>query len=73
MVGLRNSIENRDSNITFPNLGKDTLLVVPCPITNIPQSTHLADLIREAPTSQQHLLWKTVGRSLEQNLGQQPI
>ena len=59
--------------VTFPNLGNDALLVVPCPITDIPQSTHLANFVREAPTSQQHLLWKTVGRSLQQRLGKQPI
>ena len=59
--------------ITFPNLGKDALLVVPCPITDIPESTHLADFVREAPTSQQHLLWQTVGRSLQQRLNEQPI
>ena len=57
--------------VTFPNLGNDALLVVPCPITNIPESTHLANFLREAPESQQHLLWKTVGRSLQQKLDEQ--
>ena len=67
--------------VTFPNLGNDALLVVPCPITDIPASTHLADFVREAPRSQQHLLWQTVGRSvshavglsLQQKLSRQPI
>ena len=57
--------------VTFPNLGNDALLVVPCPINNIPESTHLANFLREAPESQQHLLWKTVGRSLQQKLDEQ--
>ncbi len=56
---------------TFPNLGKDALLVVPCPVTDIPASTHLANFVREAPSSQQHLLWKTLGRSLRQKLEEQ--
>ena len=59
--------------VTFPNLGKDALLIVPCPVTNIPNSTYLADFVREAPISQQHLLWKTVGSSLQHKLNQQPI
>ena len=57
--------------VTFPNLGNDALLVVPCPITNIPNSTYLANFVREAPKSQQHLLWKTVGQSLQQKLNEQ--
>ena len=59
--------------ITFANLGNDALLIVPCPITNIPESTHLAAFVREAPTSQQHLLWQTVGRELQHRLNEQPI
>ena len=59
--------------VAFPNLGNDALLVVPCPITDILASTHLANFVREAPKSQQHLLWSTVGRSLQQRLDRQPI
>ena len=59
--------------VTFPNLGKDALLIVPCPITKIPNSTYLANFVREAPIAQQHLLWKTLGRSLEQKLDEQPV
>ena len=59
--------------VTFPNLGNDALLVVPCPATDILASTHLADFVREAPKSQQHLLWKIVGQSLQQRLKEQPI
>lgn len=59
--------------VTFPNLGKDALLVVPCPIVKIPACTHIATFVRNAPISQQHLLWQTVGRSLEKRLNEQPI
>ena len=59
--------------VIFANLGNDALLIVPCPITDIPESTHLADFVREAPTSQQHLLWQTVGRELQHRLDEQPI
>lgn len=59
--------------VTFPNLGNDALLVVPCPITDMPESTHLANFVRDAPQSQQHLLWQTVGLSLHSRLNEQPI
>ena len=59
--------------VTFPNLGNDALLVVPCPLANVVARTHLASFVRFAPQSQQHLLWQTVGRSLQQRLNQQPI
>ena len=59
--------------VTFPNLGNDALLIVPCPITDILASTHLANFVREAPTSQQHLLWQTVGRSIASYLNEQPL
>ena len=71
---FRQHFESATSEVvTFPNLGNDALLIVPCPITNTPQSTHLADFVREAPVSQQHLLWQTVGRAIEENLNEQPI
>ena len=62
-----------ESVVTFPNLGKDALLVVPCPIANTVSRTHLASFVRFAPEFQQHLLWQTVGRSLQQRLNEQPI
>ncbi|BAU66670.1 hypothetical protein STA3757_40750 [Stanieria sp. NIES-3757] len=54
--------------ITFPNLNQDALLVVPCPIAKSSAYPHLATFVREAPKSQQHALWQTVGSVLEQNL-----
>lgn len=59
--------------VTFPNLGQDALLVVPCPISNTSAYPHLASFVLKAPESQQHLLWQTVGRELQQKLNQRPI
>ena len=59
--------------VSFANLGNDALLVVPCPITDVLASTHLASFVRQAPSSQQHLLWQTVGHELQQRLGDRPI
>jgi len=59
--------------ITFPNLSKDALLVVPCPIAKIPACTHIASFVRNALNSQQHSLWQTLGRAIARSLDEQPI
>ena len=53
--------------VTFVNLRKDALLVAPCPSTTSAYP-HLASFVRNAPSSQQHLLWQTVGYELQQHL-----
>ncbi|HHP7231934.1 MAG TPA: hypothetical protein ACFCUY_13885 [Xenococcaceae cyanobacterium] len=63
----------KEAIVTFPNLGKDALLVVPCPVAKASVYSHLASFVREAPEFQQHLLWQTVGHKLEQKLNRQPI
>lgn len=59
--------------VTFSNLGNDAQLIVPCPIAQMSAYTHIAAFVREAPLSQQHQLWQTIGREIEQRLNQQPI
>jgi hypothetical protein len=59
--------------ITFPNLGNDALLVVPCPLAENSAYCHIASFVREAPQSQQHALWQTVGKVIQQNLNDQPL
>jgi hypothetical protein len=61
-----------ESVITFPNLGKDALLVVPCPQTSMSPYCHLAAFMRKAPEHQQHALWQNVGSALEQRLNPRP-
>jgi hypothetical protein len=58
--------------LTFPNLGKDALLVVPCP--GEPQSaySHLAAFIRGAPEARKQALWQRVGRVTEQYIHGRP-
>lgn len=58
---------------TFSNLGNDALLIAPCPITELSAYPHLASFVRQAPKPQQHLLWQTVGQSLQHNLNEQPV
>ena len=59
--------------ITFSNLGKDALLIVPCPIAESVAYPHLASFARKAPQSQQHKLWQTAGTTIKQRLNDQPM
>ncbi|HBB32509.1 MAG TPA: hypothetical protein DDZ80_07415 [Cyanobacteria bacterium UBA8803] len=59
--------------VTFPNLGKDALLVVPCPQASASTYGHIAAFIREAPEHQKHALWQSVGSAVEQRLNEHPL
>jgi len=64
---------SRESVVTFPNLGKDAILVVPCPVGPPSAYGHLAAFIRSAPEAQKHDLWRSVGIAMEARLGSNPI
>ena len=53
--------------VTFQNLGRDAVLVVPCPSGDETVYGHLASFSRGASESQQHELWKAVGSALQKN------
>jgi hypothetical protein len=59
--------------VAFPNLGKDAILVVPCP--NGPHSAygHLGAFVRQAPEAQKHALWTRVGATMQRRLGTKPV
>jgi hypothetical protein len=59
--------------VSFANLGKDAILVVPCPIAPSPAYGHLAAFVREAPESQKHQLWRVVGKVMQAALGSAPV
>lgn len=59
--------------VSFYNLGKDALLIVPCPIASPEVYRHLGAFVRQAPEEQKHKLWKIVGTEMTRNLGQVPI
>jgi hypothetical protein len=62
-----------DDIATFWNLGRDALLVAPCP--NAPPSvcSHLAAFTRGAPAEQQHALWSAVGDAVATHLSARPL
>jgi hypothetical protein len=59
--------------VSFPNLGGDAILVVPCPSGRKSAYGHLAAFLREAPEAQKHALWRRVGKVTEQQLGRAPV
>ena len=61
-----------DDIATFPNLGKDAILVVPQPRA-APRSTHLAEFVRTAPDAVVDALWKSVGLAVKRRLGSKPL
>ena len=58
--------------VTFPNLGNDAVLVVPCPAGPPAAYVHLASFARGAPSGQVHALWQRVGAALEARLSASP-
>jgi len=65
--------EDSDVIIDFPNLGKNAILVVPKPISENENYTHLAKFIRKAPEQQVDALWKKLGKTIEDHLTEKPM
>lgn len=67
------SAEEEQAVVTFDNLGRDALLIVPCPCAPLSAYPHIALFTREAPESQNHTLWQCVGRALERRIHARPV
>lgn len=63
----------RDGVVAFRNLGRDAVLVVPCPVGPPAAYAHLAAFVRHAPDAQRHALWRVVGREAEARVGPVPV
>jgi len=59
--------------VEFTNLGKDAVLIVPCPLAPVVAYGHLASFARQAPEAQQHALWQLVGAAMQRRLGSKPV
>lgn len=58
--------------VTFPNLGRDAILIAPRPI-NGSDHAHLARFVRSAPSRQRHELWRAVGDATAARVGARPV
>lgn len=59
--------------VEFPNLGKDAIMVVPCPNGPISAYGHIGAFVRLAPEPQRHALWQLVGAAMQRRLGTKPV
>lgn len=59
--------------LTFPNIGRDAILVVPRPIAPVLAYGHLAAFTRHAPERQRDAFWQSVGDAMTVRLGSKPV
>ena len=57
-----------NGSVAFQSLGKDALLVAPCPVNESTCYTHLAAFLRSAAKEEARQLWRTVAQGLEERL-----
>ncbi|MGD1952960.1 MAG: hypothetical protein ACFB14_25440 [Leptolyngbyaceae cyanobacterium] len=58
---------------SFLNLGRDAILVVPCPTGPNRDYSYLGAFIHTAPRAQQHALWTLVGTTMAQRINEKPV
>lgn len=59
--------------VEFPNLGKDAIMVVPCPDGPLSAYGHIGAFVRQAPEPQKHALGVLVGAAMQRRLGTKPV
>ncbi len=59
--------------VEFPNLGRDAILIAPCPCDSLPGYGHLASFLRNSPETQQHRLWQLVGAAMQRRISSKPV
>jgi hypothetical protein len=59
--------------VVFENLGRDAILVAPCPRADLHCCTHLAAFVRRAAPVQSNALWRRVAEALEARPGDAPV
>lgn len=59
--------------VSFPNLGKDALLVVPAPLEENSDYKDLRSFLNNAPLKQQQAFWNEVGTQVLKNMSDRPM
>ena len=57
----------------FPNLGRDAILIAPCPGAPLSDYGHLGSFLRNSREPQQHLLWELVGAAMQRRISSMPV
>lgn len=63
---------SKEDVVTFPNLGGDAELIVPCPISDHAIYTQIGSFVRNAPDSQIQEFWKVVATEMLKQVGTEP-
>lgn len=58
--------------VTFPNLGNDAELIVPCPEVNDETYTHIGSFVRQATSNQIDEFWRITGIETLESIGSKP-
>ena len=62
-----------DSHVNaFPSLGRDAVMIVPSPKTDLKIYGHIASFLRHAPSEQKQALWSLVASEVLKNLSEKP-
>jgi hypothetical protein len=59
--------------VSFSNLGRDAIMIVPRPIAASSAYGHLAAFVRQAPEPQRLALWQAVGDAMAGRLSAKPV
>jgi Family of unknown function (DUF6940) len=59
--------------VSFESLGKDALLIAPCPAAAPANFSHLASFVATASEGRQEALWSAVGQALEKRISARPL
>jgi hypothetical protein len=59
--------------LSFSNLGRDAIMVVPRPIAPASAYGHLAAFVRQAPETQRLALWQAVGDAMVRRVSAKPV
>lgn len=65
-------LKSDQSIVTFPNLGRDAQLIVPCPKNTNNTYTHIGTFVRGADDEQIQQLWKIAGQQMLLEIGTAP-
>lgn len=57
---------------TFPNLGRDAVLIAPFPADDACY-THLASFLRSAPAEATDALWLAIGKAMDDRINDRPV
>ena len=70
---FKSYFENGSEVVSFPNLGRNAEMVVPCPVGDPENYGHLASFSRNAPEAQLHQLWHHVAVAMDTRVSDRPV